>query len=345
MNARIVGTLVAKDFRLYFRNKPIAVLTLLGFLFYLLFYFLLPSSTDEVLRIGVYSSSSLPGLGRQESEGISIVGFESDEAIREAVIQGQILAALSLVDISAQAPRARLYFAVGTPEETKNLVAVALREAILERTGQAAPIQMTETIIGPDMLGRQVAPRDRLRPMLAIFLLCVETLGLAILIGEEIERRTIRALLVTPATVSHLFAAKGLVGTSMAFGQALLFMAIVGGLNREPLSVLVALLLGAILVTGIAFLIGSAARDMQSAMPWLVVALVPMLIPTFGVLFPGSLTSWVKVIPSYYLVDAVHRSASFGSGLGDVWQSLLILLAFDVLVASAGVAVLNRRLR
>jgi len=55
------------------------------------------------------------------------------------------------------------------------------------------------------------------------------------------------------------------------------------------------------------------------------------------------ISGWVKAIPSYYLVDAVHRAANFGSGWGEVWQSLLMLLGFDVAFVWVGVMALRRR--
>ncbi|GAH29320.1 unnamed protein product, partial [marine sediment metagenome] len=51
-------------------------------------------------------------------------------------------------------------------------------------------------------------------------------------------------LLVTPVSVKDLFAAKGITGVSLAFVQAALFMAIIGGMSRQPLIILTALLLG-----------------------------------------------------------------------------------------------------
>jgi len=143
--------------------------------------------------------------------------------------------------------------------------------------------------------------------------------------------------------VRDLFTAKGIMGVSLAFGQAALFMAIVGGMSQQSLIVLVALLLGAVLVTGIGFLIGSVAKDMLSAMPWLLVAFIPLIIPTFSVMFPGTITGWVKVIPSYYLVDTVHRAANFGAGWGDIWLNLLILLGFDLVIVWIGIMALRRK--
>ena len=70
------------------------------------------------------------------------------------------------------------------------------------------------------MAGRQIPPRDRLRPVFAVLLLITETLFLATLISEEVERRTIQALLVTPAKVGDLLGAKGVVGVSLALTLA-----------------------------------------------------------------------------------------------------------------------------
>lgn len=349
MNRRIIGTLIAKDFRLYFRNRLFAVLTVLGFAVYLLVYFLMPSSVDETLEIGLYAPSLPPAFAELEGEGLALRLMESEQALKMAVAEGRYLAGVALpADFLAgpgqgRRPQVAVYFAAGIPDELKGAVEVAIREIAFLQAGQTLPISVSEEVLGPDMLGRQIPPRDRLRPLLAIFILLVETMALAVLIGEEVARRTIRALLVTPMTVRDLFVAKGFTGVTMAFGQAALFIAIVGGLSRQPLVVLTALLLGAVLVTGVGFLIGSASKDMLSAMPWLLVVFVPLALPAIGIVFPGTITGWVKAIPSYYLVDTVHRAANFGSGWGDVWQNLLILLAFDLVFLWAGITTLRRR--
>lgn len=349
MKPRIIGTLVSKDLRLSYRNRLFAVMTPLGFAIYLAIYFLMPGSVDERLEIGLYAPVVPPAFEQVREEGLEIRVVESEEALREAVAEGRYLAGVVLpadlmeTPARGQIPRVTVYFAAGTPEEIREAIVVLVRELAFMQVGQPLAIAVSEEVLGPDMLGMQIPPRDRLRPLLAIFILLVETMALATLIGEEVGRRTIRALLVTPMTVRELFAAKGIVGVGLAFGQAALFMAIVGGLSQQPLVVLAALLLGAVLVTGIGFLVGSAAEDMLSAMPWLLVAFVPLIIPAIGIVFPGTITGWVKVIPSYYLVDAVHRAANFGSGFGDVWQSLLMLLLFDLVFLWLGITALRRR--
>ncbi len=351
MSLRIIGALVAKDLSLFFRNRFFTLITVLGLVAYMFIYFIMPKTVNENLEIGLYTPVALPAFEQMQGEGLEIEQVESEELLKEGVTEGQYIAGIALPAdimegfISGQKPIISVYFASDVPEEIKDAVGVLIRELAYQQTGQVLTIEITEEIIGPDMLGIQIPPRDRMRPLFAILLIMTETFGLANLISEEIERRTINALLVTPVSVKDLFFAKGITGVSLAFVQAALFMAIIGGLSQQPLIILTALLLGAGLVTGIGFIIGALGKDMMSVMAWGMVALIPLFIPSFGIMFPGIATGWVKVIPSYYLVDTVHRVANFGAGWGDVWLNLLILLGFDLVLVWIGIIALGRRAR
>ncbi|MFH1560657.1 MAG: ABC transporter permease [Chloroflexota bacterium] len=351
MNLRIIGALISKDLSLFFRNRFFAVVTVLGLVAYLAVYFVMPRSVNESLEIGLYAPVMPPALEQIQEEGLEIQVVESEEALKEAVTEGKYVAGVALpAEIMGgstwgQKPKVTVYFASDTPQETKDLVEVLIRELLYMQIGQPLTIEVSEEILGPDMVGMQIPPRDRLIPLFAVLLIMTETFGLANLISEEVERGTIQALLVTPVSVKDLFAAKGTVGICLAFGQAALFMAIVGGLGGQPLIILAALMLGAVLVTGIGFLMASLAKDMMSVMAWGVVAFVILTIPSFSVVFPGTITGWIKAIPSYYLVDTVHQAANFGSGWDDVWQSLLILLGFNVVIVWIGIMALGRKFR
>jgi len=181
--------------------------------------------------------------------------------------------------------------------------------------------------------------RDRLLPMLAVIILMMEMLGLASLISSEVVGRTVQALLITPMTIRGLFAAKLIMGVS------LLFMAVTGGLNQQPLIIILALFLGAIMVTGIGFLVASGSKEMTTVMAWGFPALIVLSVPAFGVLAPGTVSDWVKAVPSYYLVDAVYQAANFNAGWSDIWDNLLILLGVDIVFVWLGITVLGRKLR
>jgi ABC-2 type transport system permease protein len=352
MNSRIVATLVKKDVALFSRNKFFVVVTALGLVAYIVIYFVMPASVDETLEIGLYAPGEVPPvLEDVQGQGLEIEEVDSEEALRQAVVGGRYVAGVALpADFmdrlgSDQRPSISVYFALDTPDEVKKAVESLIGELAYIQTGQPLPVEISQEIVGVDMAGRQIPPRDRLRPVFAVLLLITETLFLATLISEEVERRTIQALLVTPAKVRDLLGAKGVVGVSLAFSEALLFMAIVGGLATQPLPIVVALLLGGVLVTGISFLLATAGKDMMSVMAWGIPVVVVMIIPAVTVLFPGAMTGWIKVIPSYYLVDTVNQAANFGGGWGDVWVNLLALTAFGLAFFWIGSVVLVRRFR
>ena len=211
--------------------------------------------------------------------------------------------------------------------------------------GASLPVEFNEEVLGPDLAGSLIPTRNRMLPLLAVFILMIEVLGLASLISEEITTGTIKGLLVTPLSMEGLFTAKGVFGVLFAFVQVTILMLITGGLLRQPLLMLLLLLVGAIMVTGVAFLIASASKDMLSVMSKGVLVLLILAIPAFNVLLPGLTTDWIKAIPSYYLVDGVHKIVNFEATLAVVWTNVLILGAFAAVFLTLGVFALRRQFR
>jgi len=311
----------------------------------------MPQSVDESLEIGLYAPVILPALEQLDEAGLELEVVESEAELTEDVTEGKYVAGIALPAdimeslISGQKPKVKVYFASDVAEEIKSAVEFVIQELAYQQTGQVLAIEISAEILGPDMMGTQIPPRDRMRPLFAVMLLVFETMGLASLISEEIEQRTAQALLVTPMTVKDFFAAKAITGIIMAFVQAVLFMTIVGGMNHQPLIMLTTLLLGAVLVTGCGFIIAALGKDFMSVLVSGIVVFIILLIPSFGILFPGAVTDWVRAIPSHYLVDTVHRTANFGAGWGDIWYNLLILVGFDLALAGIGIMTLRRKLQ
>ncbi|UCD09990.1 MAG: ABC transporter permease [Dehalococcoidales bacterium] len=351
MNRGRIKALIGKDFSLFFRNRFIAIMTVMGILFYILIYFLMPESVDETLKIGVYSPVDIPGFTQVESEGLILTPVESDEVLSEGVIEGNYTAGIVLSPdftkdlISGDTPEIDLYVASDVPQEIKDSITAIIRELVFQLAGQPLTVGINEEVIGNDMIGMQVPPRDRMRPLLAVFIIMFETFGLANLIAEERERGTVHALLVTPMSIKELFIAKGLFGIGLAFFQAVVFMGIVGGLNQQPVIIILALLLASIMATAVGFLIGSLAKDFMSVLAWGMICFIILAIPGFGVMFPGAVTTWIKFIPSYYLVDMVHTVTGFGAGWEDIWSNILILLAFNAVVFWIGILGIRRKIR
>lgn len=350
MNPGTIRALVAKDFALFFRNRFYAFITVLGLAFFVIIYFVMPPSVDEELEVGIYAPVLPPVFEMlEQEEGLEFSFFDSDEELEQAVTGGEYAAGVVLpADIMEQfaageKPHIVLYFSTEAPDEIKDAVEVMIRELAYMQTGQPLAIEVSAEVLGPDLLGSQISTRDRMSVTMVIMLIMFEMLGLASLITEEVEQGTIRALLVSPMSARDFFAAKLIMGVGLAFSQGVLFMAIVGGLGQQPLIILLALLLGSILFTGTGFFIASVSRDMLSSMGWGITIMLIYTVPTFGIMFPGLLTDWVKAVPTYYLSNTIHQAANLGGSWGNIWADLLILAGFIAVIVWGGVMVLRRK--
>ena len=192
-------------------------------------------------------------------------------------------------------------------------------------------------------MGDQVSLREQLRPLLAFFVLMTETFALATLVAAEVQTRTVTAVLVTPATRADFLAAKGVVGTGVAFTEAAVIMALIGGFATGAPILVVALLLGAALVTGIGMVAGSFGRDFMTVLFTSILIMIPLMIPAFSALFPGTASAWVQVLPTYGFVQTLVEVTTTGAGWADVSAELLLLAGWTLAAFVGGWVILGRR--
>jgi ABC-2 type transport system permease protein len=350
MNFRTIKALLKKDASLFMSNRFYMLITVVGIIFYIGIYFVLPSDVDEELSLAMYAPEMPPAFSMLiNQEGAEVELYPSEEALKQAVLDDDQQAGIALppdiIDtwMKGGKPEITVYYNSAMMPEVSEVVVAIVKEMSYAQTGQALDFDTTEEILGPDMLGNQIALRDRMRPLLAVFILLVEIMTLASLISVEIEQGTARALLVTPMRTSDLFIAKGVLGVGLAFVQAVLFMAIVGGFNQQPLIILVTLIIGSAMAVGAGFLLAALARDVMSVTGWGILVLILLAIPGFGTAIPGLISDWARVIPSYYLTDTVNRVVNYSAGWADAGPNLAILAGITAAVVWLGMYTLRRR--
>ena len=352
MNWSTILPQVAKDLKLFFRDRFFAFITVLGIAAYAAIYLAMPRSVDEVIGLGLYTPTLTAQITQQlEEESEPLLLVETEEALRKAVLDGEISGGISLpADIfeqlqTGEQPIVTVYLPSNAPEDLREVMVVLVEAMVLALSGTPLNIEVQEEILGPNLVGQQIPLRDRMLPLFAIFALMMETLGLASLIAQEIQTRTINALLVTPMGVREVLFSKGITSVLMTFTQSTLLMLIIGGFRHRPMIIIVTLLLGALLVTGIGFLMGAISKDFLSVIGSGIPAIILLSIPAMGIAFPGLLTGWTRIVPTHYLADTIHQVANFGASWTEVWINLLILLGVDLVLLWLGGFVLRRKFR
>ena len=378
----VVSAIVAKDLRTFGRDRFWLFMTALALVWFVALYYLLPNTVDENVRVGVHwtgTDAALEVLSSSES-GIEWVRYASRDELLAALgvtppddegadsVWDRIKAWIDrdepartpepigigidfpddfLVKVHLTIPTGVvLYVAPDTPEDVRDALTVLIREGAYALTGQALPIAPPEAetvVLGTDRAGEQVPLRDKVKPLYAFMMLLMETLALGALTAEEVSSRTVTAVLATPARAVDFLVAKALVGTALAFSEAALLMLLVRAFGDRPLMLAVALLLGAVLVTGVALILGASGRDFISLIFFSLLFLIPLAIPAIAELFPGSASPWVKILPTYGLVQAIVGATVYDVSWSDAAPHLASLALWCVAALVVGLVVLRRK--
>lgn len=331
---------------------------------------------------GLGDPAALAGLETTEEEGLRLVPFDSADALR-SVVAGEADAwqtggtAMVIphdsevkppedvdktnVDIglafsddflatttAGQATTVEIFVDAQVPEELKSSMSSLVKELAFAVAGSPLPVgtaNPTEiyTVLGEDRVGDQVSARESFRPMLVFFVLLMEMFGMSALIAREVQSRTVSALLVTPAKIGDVLAAKGIGGAVLGLGQAIVLLAAINVLGREPVLLVVLMLLGAVMVSGAAMIAGSMGRDFLSNLFNGMIFMVPLMIPAFTVLFPGTASGWIRAIPSYPLVEGLVKVSTYGDGWAETLPEVGVLFAWCVVLFAIGWTVLKRK--
>jgi len=234
-------------------------------------------------------------------------------------------------------------------EEIRGAVESFVREAAYQLAGKELPVTMADEnsiILGEDRVGNQASLKDKLRPMVIFMVLLMETFSMASLISTEVLQRTVTAVLVTPVRVSDFLISKAVFGTVMCLGQGLFVLLVIGGLTADNWSlVLTVLLMGAMMFTGVALFVGASGKDFMGQLFYSMLLTVPLLIPSFSVLFPGTAAAWVQVLPTYPIIDTLVGAMTYGQTWADSLGSLAYAAAWLAVLFIAGLLQLRRKVQ
>lgn len=356
----IVGSIIKKDLTEFVRDRLWILLSALGLVFYVGIFWLLPSTVDETITLGIRQSGldiALQEMIETEEQGLEVVLFETSERLKAAVAgeietQKEIQIGIDFPDdflskiLRQEKAIVRVYVAPGVPKEIRRAMSSLVREIAYMILGEDLPFTEPDeqtVVLGEDRTGSQAPFRDKMRPMLVFFILMVETFALASLIAGEVQAKTVTAVLVTPAQTGDVLAAKTILGTLLAFAQSVILLIAVNALAKDVLLLLCIVLLGALMVAGIGMITGSAGKDFMGTLFYGMIFMVLLAIPAFAALFPGMASPWIKILPSYGIVEGMVGTTIYGKGWGESAPYLALIAVWDIIILGSGLLVLKKK--
>jgi ABC-2 type transport system permease protein len=215
-----------------------------------------------------------------------------------------------------------------------------LATLIRELAGQEAPVEIVSTTLGE---GATVPWESRLLPfilMMAMFL--GGGVVPAALLVEEKQKRTLRALTTTPASLGEVFLAKGLLGVILSIVMVSVTLVLNRAWGGEPLLLFVTLVLGAIMAAAVGILLGAFVKDINTLFTVIKGTGLLLYAPVIVYLFP-EIPQWIgRVFPTYYMIGPLIEITQEGGTFATVAPDLAILVVLDLLLIGVIAAVVAR---
>jgi len=349
---RILWAITAKDVMEGIRNKN-AIGVILSALFVVIMYRFLPLLTgaDEQLRVLVHDagiSAIVPVL--EDSPALRVYRLSSQEKVAQALAEDGDLTKIGLVIpadydegvAKGDEPTLTGYVMRWASESQARDALHAIEGEIAAETGISVKIEERRVDLLPDGVGGGLMPA-----MGMVFVsLMVGMMVPTHLMLEEKRSKTLEALLVSPATASHVVLGKALAGMVYVFlGVAAAFALNQALINHWWLAMLT-LVVAAGFCVGTGLLFGSMTESRHQVMLWAWVVLVPLLIPVFlsimDDIVPATLVVVFRYIPTVALFHLFRISFAGAINVGDWAPHLLLVLGWNALVLALVVGIVNR---
>lgn len=328
MSARHVATILRRDIRLGPRSPivlwalviPVLLTVLIQGLFGDLFA---PQPRLVIADVG----RSQISIEAPRLDGITVVGVERREEMLQIVGDNDADAGLYLPEDFDQQVRSgaspTLEFYVGGESLASNriILAVTTLELIRQIEGTPPPVEVVVNQLGEATLDIGL----RLLPMLLMLVVAVAAgFMTAASIVQEKEDRTLSALLVSPASITDVIAAKAafgiLLGMVTGFATLVFNDALLGRTGTHFLILLVA----ALMMSEFGLLLGIWARDSNTMFAAWKGGGILIFFPAIFYLFPD-LPQWIAPLgPTYYFINPSFRVVAEGASLSEVSGELAI---------------------
>ena len=280
------------------------------------------------------------------TEGIEVTLLDDEATLRERVEANDVDAGLVLPAGFDDAVRAgekpELPFVIGGESLASNRIILAVTTIDLVRSLEDGRVPVEVVVV---RLGEGGLPiGTRLIPVIVFFALVMAGIFLTgSSLVEEKERGTLAAILVTPARVGEVLAAKWSMGLGLAAVMAFVTLALNGAVGGNWPGLVVVVLVAAALAAVLGLLLGVGARN--STMMFGIVKGLGLFLfaPALFYIFP-EWPQWIAMLfPLYWIIEPIWQVAVMGEGLGAVVGELAVALGLTAALGAAAI-ILARRL-
>jgi ABC-2 type transport system permease protein len=358
MHLRMIRTILRKDLRDAIRDSRVLVAIIvpigIGILYNFMFSDTTPTPSAKVAWFSPGSTQLLDNLEAVSGTTVKLTFDQksSPDEVRTAVGKkdvdiGLVLPANFDTEVKQGQTPALSVLLPDSPNYGGDYVAAAIEPALRRMAGQGPPANVTVDRISAGEVTTE-AIFNRLGPRkyfvlvaIALEIGMISMLAVPIILTEEVEKRTIDALVLVSSYLD-IVTAKALVGITYIIVAVALLVSLTR-IAPERIALFVAAVVAmSVTLIGFGLLIGGLFRSANQLNTWGGVILLPVLAPAFAVGLP--IPDWLQrvfdAIPTSQATKVMIDSMTNQSFFGGTWLSFVVMGIWAV----AAYAILVRRL-
>ena len=224
--------------------------------------------------------------------------------------------------------------------KNRTILGVTIANLVRELAGQEAPVEIEAITLGAEV---SIPWSDRLLPLVVLMAVFLGGLFLpAASVIDEKEKKTLEALVVTPASISDIFIAKGLMGVILSTFMGVVILVLNQAFGTEPALLVLVLALGAIMAAEIGLLCGALIKDITTLFAIWKAGGILLFGPAIIYMFP-QIPQWIgRLFPTYYFLQPIIAISQGGSSWPDIATNVFILVGLDLILIGVIVLTLRR---
>ncbi|AKB30319.1 hypothetical protein MSSIT_3600 [Methanosarcina siciliae T4/M] len=344
MNLNVILAIFRKDLISSVKSKNILIILLTPVFLSILFNSTVSLTDNIVVPIAVYDGGSSTDFVEYLSSTGSydiIVPGSADKA--EELLYTEKVAAMVLVPEGFSTDLENSFTPslniTVNPYDAKSVVFLqTYKDVIMDFAGQDYPVDISLNNLPSDLQSRVNVP--------IWVMFSVIFVGMMVLpntLTTEKEKKTLDAILVSPASVKDVIYGKSFFGLFLAIFISLLIIFINGGFAGNFPVVLFFIVLGSTAFTGLGLLIASHTDNYSSASLLSTICMAPLILPALLADLSREMRYASYLVPSTYVLNGIKGAMLNDSGVSDLYPELGVLVLFNLVVYALASHVLKNR--
>ncbi|WP_440946772.1 ABC transporter permease [Methanosarcina sp. T3] len=333
MNLNVILAIFRKDLISSVKSKNILIILLTPIFLSIIFNSTVSMTDNIVVPIAVYDGGSstdfVEYLSSTGSYDIIITG-SADKS--EELLYTEKVAAIVFVPEGFSADiengvTPSLNITVN-PYDAKSAVFLqTYKDIIMDFAGQEYPVHVSLNTLPSDLQSRFSIP---IWVMFTVIFVGMMVLPNTLTI--EKEKKTLDAILVSPASVKDVIYGKSFFGLFLTIFISLVIIFINGVFVGNFPAVLFFIVLGSTAFTGLGLLIASYADNYSSASLLSTICMAPLILPALLADLSREMRYASYLVPSTYVLNGIKDAMFNDSGISDLYPELGVLFIFNLVV-------------